>query len=110
MFLVDPDGGAPQKIVDAPGGLPPYPGCTPDGKWLVYTAVGNLMKISTAGGTPSVLVQRAHEGRVSPDGALIAAHKVDDGREQLALFSMADGALVRILPGAATGGFQWLPS
>jgi len=65
------------------------------------------MKISTAGGTPSVLAQQAHEGRISPDGKLVAAHKAEQGGEKLALFSMDDGSLVRILPGDANGGFQW---
>ena len=67
------------------------------------------MKISMAGGAASLVVPQAHEGRVSPDGTLIAAHKDEGGSEKMALFSMADGSLVRILPGDAAGGFQWQP-
>jgi hypothetical protein len=62
-----------------------------------------------AGGAATVFVPQAHEGRISPDGALAAAHKQEGGDEKLALYSMADGSLVRILPGEATGGFQWQP-
>ena len=50
-----------------------------------------------------------HEGRVSPDGTLIAAHRVIEGKEQLTLYKVADGSLVRALPGDPSGGFQWTP-
>jgi Tol biopolymer transport system component len=109
VFLVDADRGQPRKIAEPPFALGAFPSCSPDGQQMIYTAGRGLMKISTAGGTPSVFAQLAHEGRISPDGKRVAAHKVEQSGEKLGLFSMEDGSLVRILPGDANGGFQWQP-
>jgi Tol biopolymer transport system component/predicted Ser/Thr protein kinase len=109
VFVVDADRGTPQKVADGPLGLPPFPDCSPDGRWLFYTSGRNVMKVPVAGGAASVLIERAHESRMSPDGTMIAAHKDGQGNETLAIFSVEDGSLIRELPGEANGGFRWRP-
>src|SRR5215471_895328 len=110
LFVIDPVGGQSQHVADGPAGLGPFPVCTPDGKWLVFTGGRNLMKVPVAGGTPSLVAEQTHEGRVSPDGTLIAAHHMIAGQnsEEFAIFSVANGTLVRALPGDITGDFTWL--
>src|SRR5262249_13722421 len=38
FFVVDPSSGQSAHVVDASSGLTPFPSCTPDGKWLLYTS------------------------------------------------------------------------
>jgi len=109
IFVVDADRGIPQKVADGPVGLTPFPDCSPDGRWVTFTSSRNVMKVPVDGGAPSVLIEAAHEARVSPDGTMIAAHKDGQDGESLAIFSAVDGSLIRVLPGDANGGFKWRP-
>jgi Tol biopolymer transport system component len=110
IFLVDPEKGVPQQISEAASGLQPFPACTPDGRWLFYTSGRDLMKVSTAGGAPVLFGTQIHEGRVSPDGRLIAVHKVvTPGKEAFEIREVADASLVRVLPGPESNGYQWTP-
>jgi Tol biopolymer transport system component/predicted Ser/Thr protein kinase len=59
-----------------------FPSCTPDGKWVVYTALGEnpyrIMKVSIDGGQPAELARgQVEEPAVSPDGNLIAYLRLD---------------------------------
>ena len=109
VFVVDVDRGTPQKVADGPIGLAAFPDCSPDGRTVMFTSGRDVMKVAVSGGAPSLLIKGAHEARVSPDGTMIAAHKDGPGGESLAIFSAADGSLIRVLPGPASSGFRWRP-
>jgi WD40 repeat protein len=109
IYLIDPQKGIPQEVAEGAAGLRSYPACAPDGQTLFFTSGRDLMKVAV-GGTPSVFAAQTHEGRVSPDGKLLAAHRViTPGKETFALYDVSTGARVRDLPGAERSGFQWTP-
>jgi Tol biopolymer transport system component/DNA-binding winged helix-turn-helix (wHTH) protein len=99
------------------GGNNSQPHVSPDGRWVVYKSgsddLGALWRISIDGGTPARLLEKgASWPRVSPDGKLIAC-TYDDGKEKLAIFSVAGGQPIKLfdVPRLANfnNGLRWTP-
>lgn len=78
LWRADGDGGHPQEL--APGTLNAFGQCSPDGKWVYYSELGDsrLMRVALDGGTPEPvpgsIVPHAIFGAfgVSPDGKMLA--------------------------------------
>jgi Tol biopolymer transport system component/predicted Ser/Thr protein kinase len=75
IWRMDGDGNNPQQLTDSPFQDSP-PNCSPDGKWVVYSKVGEekgVWKVPMQGGNPIRLNDaEAHNPTISPDGKMIA--------------------------------------
>jgi eukaryotic-like serine/threonine-protein kinase len=95
--------------------------CSPDGKWLVYTAlnasdnVAHIFKVPIDGGTP---VDLAHGNvswpAISPDGTLVGYVRVDgqgaNAKSKFVIQRIDGGALVQEIEAPAdNGSLQWTP-
>ena len=94
------------------------PACTPDGKWVVYTALestAKIMKVSIDGGAPVELAHGNVFGAVvSPDGRSVAYLKVDgEGASQRRKFliqSIEGGTPVKEMDAPRYAGeIRWTP-
>ena len=86
-----------------------FPACTADGRVVLYSAKG-IQKIDVAGGTPTLLIERAHQPELSPDGTMIAYHALGPKGETFVVASATDGKIIRELAPRAPGRFRWDPS
>jgi serine/threonine protein kinase/Tol biopolymer transport system component len=73
LWRADADGSNGIKLADENGGSD----CSPDGKWVFYTAGRHLYRLPVEGGTPSAVLAVTPENGVylpsiSPDGNLVA--------------------------------------
>lgn len=76
IWRIDIDGGAPVQLTKGSGAR--WPDVSPDGKWVVHTAVGDesIWKVPVAGGESVRLTSGhyAYRPSVAPNGKLIAYH------------------------------------
>jgi eukaryotic-like serine/threonine-protein kinase len=95
--------------------------CSPDGKWVVYTAlntkdnVAHIFKVPIDGGTP---VDLAHGNvswpAISPDGTLVGYVRVDgqgaNAKSKFVIQKLEGGTLVKEIEAPAdNGSLQWTP-
>ncbi len=106
IWRMDIDGGNPVQLTRGTG--EDHPTCSPDGKWVVFTAMeapgkGNpsLWKVSIDGGEP-VQVTDAFTNfpSISPDGKMIACFysPAVNISGQLAIYSFDDHRLIKVFP------------
>jgi Tol biopolymer transport system component len=101
------------------GGGEDHPGCSPDGRWVVYTKLETrdsgrpmIEKISIDGGDPQPLTEAfTTYPAVSPDGKLVACvlaeNYNDDGK--LAIFPIEGGGPVKIFQTTVQTPPRWTP-
>jgi len=95
------------------------PSCTPDGRWVVYSAfehTSNIMKVSIEGGAPVELARgRVFMPAVSPDGSSVAYMKAEgEGANRKTKFVIqkieGDGPITEIdAPASARQLAGWAP-
>jgi Tol biopolymer transport system component len=116
LWRTDADGSNGTKLASDVGSS----GCSPDGKWVFYTAVDNkIYRLSTEGGAPAAVlavpgIAGAGDLAVSPDGNQIAFSYQEGSPvplDKLAVVPASGGAphFVSQTPIGA-GGLRWLPS
>ncbi len=97
-----------------------YPQYTPDGKWLIYQAMGSgsndreLWKAPTGGGSPIQLTDKpAYAPVVSPDGQLIACNyrTQADAQIKLAVIPLEGGAPIKLfdMQESMIRPIRWMP-
>ncbi len=114
LWRADADGSNGTKLADQTGSSD----CSPDGKWVFYSAAKHLYRLPVEGGTPSeVLTTTPEEGvsapAVSPDGKMVAV-RYQEGSPvpalKIGVAPAAGGPLHYIaqLP-IGTVGLRWSP-
>jgi len=97
LWVADMDGGNPTKLADAASAG--IPGCSPDGKFIVYDdggSGGGLMRISVTGGSPTrITTQLVSEPQVSPDGKSVAGFISPDASKppKIAIVDLQSGEI-----------------
>jgi Tol biopolymer transport system component/DNA-binding winged helix-turn-helix (wHTH) protein len=117
IWRVDADGRNPVKLT--PGPYDKDAVCSPDGKWVIYAAQEDdtrkptLRKVSIDGGEPIPLTDEfAQHPTISPDGKLIAYHRIDEQRKHWIVIIPAEGgAPIKVMPVPKNFGLlmQWTP-
>lgn len=103
IWCLDTSSGKQRQLTDGDGES--YPSISPDGKWLVYTPLGEgrntLRKISCDGGAAMQLTRDsiALKPVVSPDGQMIACayRRTEADKWSIAVVSSEDGKLLQLL-------------
>jgi serine/threonine protein kinase len=111
LIRTEADGSNPVKLSDAILNSE----CSPDGKWILYSAGKKLMRVPIEGGTPTEIFSSVFGvmGVVSPDGKWIVCEYVEPGPvpvSKLAVIPAEGGVPVHVFArpsGAAT--FHWSP-
>jgi Tol biopolymer transport system component len=98
VWQMDIDGGNPRQLTNGDGEWNPR--YSPDGKWLVYTALPNsLWKVPLDGGSPTRLTNgRSWQPSISPDGDLIAFNLLDEasGQWKIAIMRFEGGLPIKV--------------
>jgi Tol biopolymer transport system component len=95
------------------------PSCTPDGKWVVYSAsiaddgVNHILKLSTDGGTPVELARgNISPAAVSPDGTLIVYGRTEGqgaaAKSKFIVQKLEDNTIVWAIDVPSTYNWNWL--
>lgn len=114
VWIANLDGGGMRQLTDT--GVAGQPHVSPDGKWVAYISdfenSGELWRISTAGGEPVKLADKASWVRISPDSRFIACG-YESGGTKIAIFSMDGGEPIKLfdVPRLANLrlGVRWTP-
>jgi TolB protein len=113
IWRMDSDGGNPKQLTNGDGEWNPK--YSPDGKWLVYGTMGNLLwKVPVDGGSPVQLTGgRSWLPSISPDGKMIAFNLLDDaiGQWKIAIMPFAGGPPIKVLDilGGNYRRINWTP-
>ena len=114
LWRADADGSNGTKLADDSGGSD----CSPDGKWIFYTAAKRLYRVAIEGGTPSEVLSGAPEEgvfvpRVSGDGNLVAVRYQEGNPVPVGKIGVvsASGGSLRFVGQLAIGaiGLHWSP-
>jgi Tol biopolymer transport system component len=112
VWRMDIDGSNPKQLSAERNGVGTV--ClTPDGHWVIYGTVGDVLrKVSIDGGTPTKLTDKVeHYPEVSPDGRMLAYISVDDQtkRPKITITTLEGGTLLRTfdMPGTTVSKFRW---
>jgi Tol biopolymer transport system component/DNA-binding winged helix-turn-helix (wHTH) protein len=118
IWRVDADGRNPTRLTR--GSYDSEPACSPDGKWIVYVSneggAPKLRKVAIEGGEPVPLTDEfAQHPAVSPDGKVIAYHRMDVRRRErpeIVLIPAQGGAPIKTLPAPKNFGtvMHWDPA
>ncbi len=118
IWRMELDGGNPKQLTYGAGEY--FPQISPDGKWLIYQALGSgandrlLWKVPLNGGAPVQLTEKpSYAPVISPDGKLIACnYRREAGAPiYLAVISIEGGPPIKIfeLPGPFDRPIRWTP-
>jgi len=111
LWRVNSDGTNPIKLNVSAGDAR----CSPDGKWILYTAENKLYRMSVEGGTPTEIPVSGGiviSGRISPDGKAIA-YQLQTGLPPVVKFAVAPLSggepLQTLSPPPGVTGIEWAP-
>jgi Tol biopolymer transport system component len=112
IWKMDAEGTGARQLTTSQGAV--YPRFSPDGKWIVYGALGadksTIRKVSVDGGNPVALTDIFSWGPVvSPDGKLVAFGAFPDVMKpsQVAVMPLEGGPAIKMLPISAL--VEWSP-
>ncbi|MGO9124730.1 MAG: protein kinase domain-containing protein [Terriglobales bacterium] len=114
LWRVDADGSNGMKLADETTSSD----CSPDGKWVFYTAARHLYRLPVEGGAPSeVLTALPEQGvsvpRISPDGSLVAVRYQEGSPVPVIKIGVvpASGGSLRFVAQLPIGavGLRWSP-
>jgi serine/threonine protein kinase/Tol biopolymer transport system component len=117
IWRVDIDGGTPFRLTEGNGAGYPY--CSPDGRWVYYSAVGagqnvrTLWRVPIEGGDPvRVLDKTGALMGISPDGKWLAYAYIDPQakpQQGVAVIPAEGGTPVNLLDMPVDRLLRWMP-
>jgi Tol biopolymer transport system component/DNA-binding winged helix-turn-helix (wHTH) protein len=116
IWRADADGRNATRLTR--GSYDSEPTCSPDGKWVIYVSeegrIPKLRKIPIGGGEPIPLTDEfAQHPTFSPDGKVIAYHRIDaQRRRDVVLIPAQGGAPIKTFPSPKNYGsvMRWAPA